>query len=130
MTNKLQIQAYVVVEVAKASYYLLYIVHGVLSFFVRIYLFIYFFQLYDPTTGDYVSQPEYMYEAYDGYDEDSTGSQVIHNQGTPTAENAMVQGDESPPALPKSKKPKVNGKCLCVNFFFYYIFFERSNEGS
>ncbi|XP_064091599.1 LOW QUALITY PROTEIN: polycomb protein Sfmbt-like [Macrobrachium nipponense] len=65
--------------------------------------------LYDPNTGDYVSQPEYMYESYDGYDEDSSGSQVIQQQGTPTTDAAVMQAaDESPPALPKSKKPKVH----------------------
>lgn len=65
--------------------------------------------LYDPNTGDYVSQPEYMYESYDGYDEDSSGSQVIQQQGTPTTDTTVMQAaDESPPALPKSKKPKVH----------------------
>ncbi|XP_045124410.1 MBT domain-containing protein 1-like isoform X5 [Portunus trituberculatus] len=66
--------------------------------------------LYDPNTGDYVSQPEYMYEAYDGYDEDSSSSQVMQQQGTPPiTEPGMVEHpDESPPPMPKSKKPKVH----------------------
>ena len=71
-------------------------------------------QLYDPNTGDYVSQPEYMYEAYDGYDEDSSSSQVMQQQGTPPiTEPGMVEHpDESPPPMPKSKKPKV---CVYVS---------------
>ncbi|KAK7070663.1 MBT domain-containing protein 1 [Halocaridina rubra] len=64
--------------------------------------------LYEPNTGDYITQPEYMYEAYDGYDEDSSGSQVIHQQGTPPITDPNIQPDESPPPLPKSKKPKVH----------------------
>ncbi|XP_045612605.2 MBT domain-containing protein 1 isoform X3 [Procambarus clarkii] len=66
--------------------------------------------LYDPNTGDYITQPEYMYESYDGYDEDSSGSHVMQQQGTPPiTEPGMVgQADESPPPIPKSKKPKVH----------------------
>lgn len=66
--------------------------------------------LYDPTTGDYVSQPEYMYESYDAYDEDSSSSQVMHQQGTPPiTEPGMVEhSEDSPPPMPKSKKPKVH----------------------
>ncbi|XP_069956040.1 MBT domain-containing protein 1 isoform X3 [Cherax quadricarinatus] len=66
--------------------------------------------LYDPNTGDYITQPEYMYESYDNYDEDSSGSHVMQQQGTPPiTEAGMVgQADESPPPVPKSKKPKVH----------------------
>ncbi|KAK3878855.1 hypothetical protein Pcinc_016543 [Petrolisthes cinctipes] len=74
--------------------------------------------LYDPTTGDYITQPEYMYESYDGYDDDSSGSQVMQQQQQPgtTPTDGTVQHhphhhhqpDESPPPLPKSKKPKVH----------------------
>ncbi|XP_047496854.1 MBT domain-containing protein 1-like [Penaeus chinensis] len=66
--------------------------------------------LYDPNTGDYSTQSEYMYETYDGYDEDSSGNSVMQQQGTPPiTEPGMVgQGDESPPPIPKSKKPKVH----------------------
>lgn len=50
-----------------------------------------------------------MYETYDGYDEDSSSSQVMHQQGTPPiTEPGMVEhSEDSPPPMPKSKKPKV-----------------------
>ncbi|XP_071519932.1 uncharacterized protein [Panulirus ornatus] len=66
--------------------------------------------LYDPNTGDYITQPDYMYESYDGYDEDSSSSQVMQQQGTPpiTDPGMVGQADESPPPVPKSKKPKVH----------------------
>lgn len=77
---------------------------------IKIHLFP---QLYDPNTGDYSTQSEYMYETYDGYDEDSSGNSVMQQQGTPPiTEPGMVgQGDESPPPIPKSKKPKVSNDC-------------------
>lgn len=96
---------------------------------IKIHLFP---QLYDPNTGDYSTQSEYMYETYDGYDEDSSGNSVMQQQGTPPiTEPGMVgQGDESPPPIPKSKKPKVsNGNIVCfiskltVDVYIYIFFF-------
>ena len=72
------------------------------------------YQLYDPNTGDYINQGDYMYEQYETYDEDSSGSQVgmQHSQHDP---NNQTMLEEESPVLPKTKKPKVNFDKLIFN---------------
>ena len=79
-----------------------------------------YLQLYDPTTGDYINQSdyipqgsEYIYETYDTYDEESALNNARFQQT-----GQIMQSEEEPPSIPKTKKPKVN---IILNYFTCYF---------
>ncbi|RXG51953.1 Polycomb protein Sfmbt [Armadillidium vulgare] len=63
--------------------------------------------LYDPQTGDFITQADYIYDSYDGYEEDTTGSNSVGLQTNHILPNAQLNEEELN-ALPKTKKPKVH----------------------
>ncbi|KAF2364820.1 Mbt repeat [Trinorchestia longiramus] len=78
--------------------------------------------LYDASTGDYITPPDYMYETLENYDDDSSGGQSMlpsgqHDPNTPSEhashssgyQNGYMDEEEADPLpVPKTKKPKVH----------------------
>ena len=65
-------------------------------------------QLYDPNTGDYINQSEYMYESYDGYEDDSCGTNNLRSSvSSNQQDNQNFNAEDDGSQLVKAKKPKV-----------------------
>ncbi|XP_018024596.1 polycomb protein Sfmbt isoform X2 [Hyalella azteca] len=77
--------------------------------------------LYDASTGDYITPPDYMYETLENYDDDSSGGQSMlpsgqHDPNTPSEhashqsgfQNNYMDEESDPLPVPKTKKPKVH----------------------
>lgn len=69
--------------------------------------------MYDPQTGDFINQTDYMYETYDGYEEDSANTHNSHNQQL-MLNHQQNHGEDEMITYPRTKKPKVVKTDICI----------------